>query len=354
MMCWARSTTSPQLRLVRSITTLAWTYGLRPSHSTGRAAGSLVESRTGGVDRHRLRRLPAANNVDAVGDIVYVVNLYRFRSTLTYTPGSDPTIRREWVNQRDLGTQILLPEANGNLRVATIDDVDRTIAIRREGLYLAHPLYHRATQPTVVWETVDAELGIPSTLGGHFENYSGIATTVPDHFYTTFGVLGIFVYVTSERHFYGTVLSDPNNPNSYAVWRQRADPEAGWDTSPLRNWRRQQRQMPMKTIRSTSGRGLALVFSGSPHTRQARWQPPATSGGSLVAVMEAKILEWLVISSPPSHSTTQWITPFQDLVAVEQRFLESPSALTPLPLHGLLPMGLTTYRRILLPTSTRA
>ena len=169
----------------------------------------------------------ASNNADAVGDVVYIVNRNQFRITLTWTPGTDPSIRREWVNQRDLGAQILLPEADGNLRVATIDDVDRTIAIRREGIYLAHPLHHRATQPTVVWETVEAELGIPSTLGGHFENYSGIATTVPDHFYTTFGVLGIFVYVTSERHFYGTVLSDPSNPNSYAVWRQRSDPE-GW------------------------------------------------------------------------------------------------------------------------------
>ena len=105
---------------------LRWQSGGEPDAWRGQAATELAA---------------AANNVDAVGDVVYIVNRNQFRITLTYTPGSNPIVRREWVNQRDLGAKILLPEADGNLRVATIDDVDRTIAIPARG-YLS-----RASSP---------------------------------------------------------------------------------------------------------------------------------------------------------------------------------------------------------------
>ena len=41
------------------------------------------------------------NNIDAVGDRVYVANLYRARQSVTYTPGVGPTTHRTWENQRE-------------------------------------------------------------------------------------------------------------------------------------------------------------------------------------------------------------------------------------------------------------
>lgn len=43
----------------------------------------------------------AANNVDAVDDVVYIANLFRLRQVVTFTPGTNTAVSRTWENQRD-------------------------------------------------------------------------------------------------------------------------------------------------------------------------------------------------------------------------------------------------------------